>query len=438
MFKKQYLTLYLFFGVHTNAKLIKYYLRNAPTKICSGEKQQKRMEKSMKNTDKRKRSTIKKAVKNCAVYVAAIYIAVVCAATRAIPDKFTYFGESYSPVWGVAEQVEAGSYTAKAKLFGAIPIKNVSVDVVHDLKLCPVGDVFGIKFFTKGVIVIGTTEIECAEGFISPAEKAGIHKNDIITKVNGAEVNTVEALAEIVEECSGKPLFIQYTRNGKEYECELNPVMSVSDKKYKTGIWVRDSTAGIGTVTCYNPENGYFMGLGHGICDIDTGELMPLLRGTVVDVDITEVVPGKPGQPGELKGVFSYEKQGALAGNTSAGVYGMLDKAPYGLTAPLPVASRSEVKEGEASIRSNPDGKGIREYSVTLSKMDRRSEGTKCFVVEITDPALLSLTGGIVQGMSGSPIIQNGKLIGAVTHVFVNDPTKGYGIFIENMLEAAS
>lgn len=391
----------------------------------------------MKNTDNKTRPTIRKIIKNCAVYIAVMYIAVVCAATRAIPDKLTYFGETSSPVWGVAQQVETGSYTAKAKLFGAIPIKNVSVDVIHDLKLCPVGDVFGIKFFTKGVIVIGTTEIECNDGFISPAEKAGIHKNDIITKVNGTEVNTVESLAEIVEKCSGKTLFIQYTRNGKEYECELNPVMSVTDKKYKTGIWVRDSTAGIGTITCYNPENGYFMGLGHGICDIDTGELMPLLRGTVVDVDITEVVPGKPGQPGELKGIFSYEKQGALTGNTSAGVCGILDKKPNGLPSALPVASRTEVTEGQASIRSNPDGKGVKEYTVELSKVDRRSEGTKCFVVEITDPELLALTGGIVQGMSGSPIIQNGKLVGAVTHVFVNDPTRGYGIFIENMLSEA-
>ena len=174
--------------------------------------------------------------------------------------------------------------------------------------------------------------------------------------------------------------------------------------------------------------------MGHGICDIDTGELMPLLRATVVDVGITDIVKGRSGAPGELKGVFDTEKRGTLIGNTAFGVYGMLDDPPKSGRGALSVAGRDEVHDGEASILVNPDGDGVKEYAVRLSKVDHRSDGTKSFVVEITDPALISLTGGIVQGMSGSPVLQDGKLAGAVTHVLVGEPTKGYGIFLENML----
>ena len=370
------------------------------------------------------------------LYLFALFLVVVGVAELAIPSEQTYFDRAEAaPVLSISEEETVrGTYTVTAKLFGAIPVKDVTVEVIPDLKLVPCGDVFGVKFFTKGVIVIGSTEIETAEGFVDPAANAGIVKSDVITKVNGVEINTVEALAQAVEQSKGKPLFVEYVRAGETHSCEVTPVLSLSDKKYKTGIWVRDSTAGIGTVTYYNPENGCFAGLGHGICDIDTGELMPLLRGTIVDVDISDIVKGKSGAPGELKGVFDTEKKGTLIGNTEAGVYGMLDSAPVSIYEALPVAQRTEVTDGPATILVNPDGSGIREYGVTLSKVDHHSDGTKSFVVEITDPALIELTGGIVQGMSGSPIIQNGKLAGAVTHVLVADPLRGYGIFIENML----
>ena len=200
---------------------------------------------------------------------------------------------------------------------------------------------------------------------------------------------------------------------------------------------MRDSTAGIGTITYYNPNTGEFAGLGHGICDVDTGELMPLLSGVVVDVNINDIIKGKSGEPGELKGSFSSVKTGEIYKNSGLGVFGKLNSTPDSIKSPMKAAGREEVTEGDAVILVNPDGKGIREYSVNLSKIDKYSDGTKCFVIEVTDKELISLTGGIVQGMSGSPILQNGKLIGAVTHVLVNDPTKGYGIFIENMLSEA-
>lgn len=357
-----------------------------------------------------------------------------------IPDSETYFCTSQSSaVSAITEQSEnvSGSHTVTAKLFGIVPVKDVNVEILPEMVLIPGGDVFGVKFFTKGVIVIGCTEIETEGGFINPSELSGIAKNDIINKVNGEDVNTVERLSEIVSSSDGKPLFFEYTRDGKEKSCELTPVKSKSDGKYKSGLWVRDSTAGIGTLTYYNPQTGEFAGLGHGICDVDTGELMPLLSGTVVDVDITDIIRGKSGAPGELKGSFSAVKNGKVTANTSFGVFGALDVPPDLSTKAMPAASRDEVKEGDATILANADGNGIKEYSVRLSKVDKHSDGTKCFVIEITDKELIALTGGIVQGMSGSPVIQNGKLIGAVTHVLVNDPAKGYGIFIENMLAEA-
>lgn len=383
---------------------------------------------------------LKNKIKFITAYIAALYIAVMGAAVIAIPDSLTYFKDSeYFAASNIADKVSSytGTLSAEAKLFGTIPVKNVSIEILPETKLMPVGDIFGVKFFTKGVIIIGTTDVESSDGFVNPAQIAGLSKNDIITKVNGHEINTVEALAKVIEDSAGKALNVEYTSAGETHTCKLTPVLSKADNKYKSGIWVRDSTAGIGTVTYYNPETGCFAGLGHGICDVDTGELMPLLRGIVVDVSISEVVKGKSGIPGELKGIFSHQKKGTLIGNTKAGVYGILDSAPASCSAAVSVAGREEVKEGPAVILSNPDGKGVKEYDIVLSKVNRHSDGTKCFVVEITDTELLELTGGIVQGMSGSPIIQNGKLIGAVTHVLVNDPTKGYGIFIENMLEAA-
>ena len=394
------------------------------------------MEKTMDKKNKGFR-TLMKAAKYGVFYAALILITVIGSADIFIPGSVTYRESDAkdSAVLAIADNVEeGGSYRVRAKLLGALAVKDVDVEVLPELRLVPGGEVFGVKFFTKGVIVIGTTDIETQSGFINPAEIAGLHKNDIITSVNGTEINTVEELAGKVEQSKGDLLHVKFSRSGEEMECDLRPLLSLSDKKYKTGIWVRDSTAGIGTITYYNPQNNCFAGLGHGICDIDTGEIMPLLRGYVVDVKISDIVKGKSGMPGELKGSFGSDKKGTLIGNTDCGVYGVIDEPDTSFGQALPIASKDEVLEGSALIRLDPDGTGVREYEVNLSKIDRKSIGTKSFVVEITDADLLSVTGGIVQGMSGSPIIQNGKLVGAVTHVLVSDPTKGYGIFIENML----
>ena len=197
---------------------------------------------------------------------------------------------------------------------------------------------------------------------------------------------------------------------------------------------MRDSASGIGTVTFVDPESGLFGGLGHGVCDGDTGALVPLSRGSVLSVDLKGAVRGECGKPGELRGSFTGKRLGAVVTNSECGVFGILAKAPETPYAPMPVATAREVKEGSATVLCTLDGEGIREYAVEISHIDHSARPTKSFTVRVTDPALLEKTGGIVQGMSGSPIIQNGKLVGAVTHVLINDPTTGYGIFIENML----
>ena len=223
-------------------------------------------------------------------------------------------------------------------------------------------------------------------------------------------------------------------RNREEFDVRLTPVWSDAESRYKTGIWVRDSGAGIGTVTFVLPESGAFAGLGHGICDADTGELIPMKRGSVSDVTISAVVRGAPGNPGELKGYFNAGKVGTLLGNTVCGVWGVFSELPEGLSDPVPAGGKDDLHEGDAVLLCTLADNRVGEYRVRISNVNRDANGPKCFTVTVTDPTLLAETGGIVQGMSGSPILQDGKLVGAVTHVLINDPTTGYGIFLENML----
>lgn len=330
---------------------------------------------------------------------------------------------------------DANVNTFTAKLFGWIPAKTVEGKLPADLKLVPSGDVFGVKFFTKGVIVTAISEVESAQGIISPAAKAGLKVGDVLTSVNGKEINTVEEMTKFVSESGGKELTLTFVRDGKSYKAKLHPIAALSDGAYRAGVWVRDSTAGIGTVTFYDPASCGFAGLGHGIYDADTDLLLPLLRGTIVDITLEDVIRGREGHPGELKGAFGTRKTGSLSGNTACGVFGTLDRAPETIYGALPCALKSEVAAGAASILCNVDGKGVKEYGIEIVKIYSGSEETKNFVIEVTDEALLAQTGGIVRGMSGSPILQNGKLVGAVTHVLVNEPKRGYGIFIENMLQ---
>jgi stage IV sporulation protein B len=307
------------------------------------------------------------------------------------------------------------------------------------LKLYPGGIPFGVKFMTEGIIVAGICDVKTESGKVCPASSAGLKQNDVIVKANGAPLTDATMLTSLAENSGGKPISIEYTRNGKTATTTLTPAYCKEEGKYKTGMYVRDSGAGIGTVTYIVPETYGFGGLGHGICDADTGKLIPMQRGSVVDVSINGVVKGLSGTPGEVKGYFCSGKTGTLFTNTECGVFGAFASLPTNLTAqPMPVGTRNELREGKAYILSTLDGQTPVKYEIEISDIRLNSMSNKCFTVKVTDTALLQKSGGIVQGMSGSPIIQNGKLVGAVTHVLINDPTTGYGIFIENMLNAAN
>ena len=323
-------------------------------------------------------------------------------------------------------------YSANGIQYGNIPTANLKSTKVY------VGGMpFGVKFLTDGVIVAGTFEVKTANGTKNPAADAGLVQNDVILAVNGTKVTDAAQLSELCEKSSGAPIKIVYKRNGKQAECSMTPAKCSEDGKYKSGIYARDSGAGIGTVTYIMPETLEFGGLGHGICDGESGKLIPMQRGSVVDVTISGVVKGLVGDPGEVRGYFSSGKTGTLLRNTECGVFGAFAKLPESAGTLMSVATRDELRTGEAYILSTLDGTTPQKYRVEISDIKLSATGNKCFTVKVTDPALIEKSGGIVQGMSGSPIIQNGKLVGAVTHVLINDPSTGYGIFIENMLGAA-
>ena len=307
----------------------------------------------------------------------------------------------------------------------------VSVSAVGD-SLIAAGTPLGIRFRTDGVVITGIRAISEDEG--SPALDAGLRRGDIITHIGGTKIENAEGLQKAIKSSDGE-VRIKYLRAGRELATVLTPSRD-ADGVLRLGLWIRESASGIGTITFIDPSDSTFAGLGHGICDSESGALLPLAEGTVEDVILTGIAVGRRGIPGELHGFFSGKQNGRLTGNTFSGVTGVLSSIPEGLENEIyPVGKKGDVHEGEAFIFATVDGQGRHKYSIELSKIDMGGS-QKNFTVTVTDSTLLEKTGGIVQGMSGSPIIQDGKLIGAVTHVLVSDPTSGYGIFIENMFSS--
>ncbi len=287
------------------------------------------------------------------------------------------------------------------------------------------GNPFGLKLFTNGVIVI---EIDSDD---SAAKNAGIKVNDIICKADQTTIETNEQLKELVKNSNGRKINLKIIRNNKEISKTLTPKKD-NNSEYVAGMWVRDSTAGIGTVTYYDPENKSYGALGHGICDKDTGMLMPLKNGEITLANISHFSKASDGVVGGLNGYFDDQKIGSITINNGYGIYGN-----YYYTdsmTKVDVAKENEIRSGDAYIYATIEGNTPKKYSVKLSKLNLIDTNGQNMVVTVTDKELLSKTGGIVQGMSGSPIVQNGKLVGAVTHVFINSPEKGYGISITNML----
>ena len=300
--------------------------------------------------------------------------------------------------------------------------------------LIPGGNVIGVKFYIDGVHVLKSDNVETENGKKNPAKEAGIKSGDYIKEVNGLPVYTNEDLSKIIQFSDEAELTV--IRNGYKFKTKITPVLSKEDGNKKIGIWVRDSTAGIGTVTYYNPENNTFGALGHAITDQDTAKILMMRSASAYNATVTTIRKGKSGDPGELGGVFLSDDRylGEIFMNSAVGIFGNYNKQITNHS-PIPVAHQSEAEEGKATILCSIKDEKIDEYEIEISKIIKSSLYTsKGMIIKVTDSRLLEKTDGIVQGMSGSPIIQNGKLIGAVTHVFVNDPTRGYGIFIENML----
>ena len=304
--------------------------------------------------------------------------------------------------------------------------------------LVPIGHTVGIKLFSDGVLVVGLAEVETEKGAAAPAKAAGLQVGDFIVEINGSEVESTEQFQSIVAASGGAAMEMTARRNGKEVAVETAAV-ECTDGVWRMGAWIRDSLAGIGTMTFYDPENGVFGTLGHGINDTDTGLLMPLEVGSIMPSTVKAVKRGESGSPGELRGDFDLECDlGSLYANTSCGVFGTAEACPVATAGEaVPVARPQEVHTGSASILANVSGDEVKEYEAQIRRICMGSGDTQNFVIEVTDPALLAATGGIVQGMSGSPILQDGKLVGAVTHVMVDDSACGYGIYITNMLSAA-
>ncbi len=357
-----------------------------------------------------------------ALYSLVIPKTVSCFAGDSVPS---YMGATFYA--DDEESLTSTKMQGEYRLFGAIPVRSVTVTRLQDVKVYVGGIPFGLKFSTKGALVVGFEDESS-----SPAYKAGLRLYDTVTKINGKEISNANELARAVE--SGNEVTLTYERAGREATVKFKPQYHESEKRYSLGIYLKDSGAGIGTLT-YVLADGSFGGLGHGICDGETGELTAISGGSILDVCINGIVRGNRGAPGELKGYFNSSKVGAISKNTECGVFGALASIPQKISdKTYSVGLKGELKEGAATLLCTLDDNVRREYSIEISNINRNATGNKCFTVKITDPELISKTGGIVQGMSGSPIIQNGKLVGAVTHVMINDPTVGYGIFIENML----
>ena len=333
--------------------------------------------------------------------------------------------------------MSGNSYKMNLTLGGGPVIKSVDVKVVPRDMVIPGGIPFGIKMFTEGVMVVGMSDIDINGKAINPAKSAGIKTGDIVLELDNKKINRNDQVGEIVSKSKGKDILVKYSRDGVVKNSIIEPILS-TDGEYRAGMWVRDSSAGIGTMTYYDPSSKVFAGLGHAICDVDTGNIMPLSSGEAVGVTITGVNKGSSGMPGELKGSFTGKSNiGNLCVNGETGVFGNCDISPM-MSKPIELATKVEVTTGKAFIYATVEGTMPKPYEISIERVSTSdNSSTKNMIIKVTDPQLLAKTGGIVQGMSGSPIIQNDRLVGAVTHVFVNDPTRGYGIFAENMQKTA-
>ena len=332
----------------------------------------------------------------------------------------------------------------KVKFFNVATVKDLNISIIKRKRVIANGQITGIKLYTDGVLIVGMSEVEDLNGKkYKPYEGLNLQEGDRITKINDEDIVDTEDLLEKIDNSKGKELRLAYLRNNEFFETNITPVLTKKDG-YKIGIWVRDSAAGIGTMTYYEPETGKFAALGHGITDIDTGELLNISNGELLKTKIVSIVKGLKGTPGKIQGTIDEEPViGTIYKNTDLGIYGKITEPSLINTNSeneLEVAKKEEINLGEASILCYLDSEGIaKEYKIEIEKIFLNNDSdNKSMLIKVVDNELLSKTGGIIQGMSGSPVIQNGKFIGAITNVLVNDPSRGYAVFGEIMLKETS
>ena len=328
-----------------------------------------------------------------------------------------------------------GKVNFSLNLFNLIPLKNIDVNVIPKTTVVPMGNAIGMKLYTAGVLVVGMSEIEGKK----PYENSGIKEGDRIVQINQNQIDNTDDLMEAVNQSNGNKISLQYVRDEKTITTSIKPVKN-SSNEYKIGLWVRDAAAGVGTLTFYEPASGMFATLGHGIMDIDTLDLIKIANGELVTTNILSITKGTKGNPGEIRGTIEAGHTiGNISKNTKFGIFGTMNKTPY-LTVSdenaMQVALREEIKTDKAQIICELENGKKEYYDIEIQKVFvNNNKDNKSMLIKITDQTLLEKTGGIIQGMSGAPIIQNGKFVGAVTHVLVNDPTIGYGVFADIMLK---
>lgn len=408
------------------------------------------MEEEKSEHQPRPRGIWRRAAKLGAAYAAAAAVAALGWLYSSLPDQiYVEPGQSVrlarfgwvTPVeqhgaQNVASTRAVGSYNTTLAISGILPIKTVHTIVTErpSVKVC--GAPFGVKMFSEGALIVGFSDIGLQNGGrANPAKEAGLRLGDRVVCINGVQTANNDAVKEALAQSDGAPVEVIYVRDGEQFMTQLTPMRDETEGQWMAGMWVRDSSAGVGTLTFVDEENGIFAGLGHSISDSDTGESIALRSGEIVPCKIVGYTAGTIGSPGELKGQFlSAHATGTIRINGDNGVYGTTRAEFSGQT--MEVAFAQEVVAGEAEIWTTISGEEPRAYKVWIERISD-ADPLRNLVLRVTDEALLSATGGIVQGMSGSPIVQNGRLVGAVTHVLVNDPTRGYGIFAETMLEQA-
>lgn len=348
---------------------------------------------------------------------------------------FTYTGKSTSLA---VDKQTATPRRENLKLFGIIPVKEVTVTEKAEQKVMVSGEVFGIKLYTDGVIVVGIQEVQTDSGKKSPSGSAGIEVGDIIVAIDGENVYTSDQVQAILGANNGGSFEVKIKRGERYRDYTVTPVYCEREGCYKAGMWVRDSTAGIGTITFYNKQSGIFAALGHQINDVDTKEIMPMLDGEAVKATVSKIEKSTRGTTGSLECDFTNQTLGRLLTNTDCGIYGAYAEISE-CAKEYPVAAIQEVKKGKATVISTVEKGQPKEYEIEITHIGfNENNREKNMIVKVTDKDLIDKTGGIVQGMSGSPIIQNGKLVGALTHVIVGNPAKGYAVFAQTMLEESN